>query len=460
MPVTTTHPDYDRHLPEWQAIDAALAGEAAIKADAKNLPKPSGMAAAEKLDPDNAYLYKGYTERAQYEQWVKDSLRTMMGLVSRLQPEIELPAGMEYMRENATDDGFSLRQLFMRVVRQSVSHGRTPLLVNVDDSGKAYMTAYQAASAINWKLGNQGGRNDLILAVMRETRPADEDDEFSHEVDTVYRVLYMRDGGCFTRVEDGDGKIIEAERALGASDARGSTVRVLDYIPIVYAGSTDNSPDVDEVPLLSMARAALKSYQLSADYFTSLHYTSHPQPWVSGLTEDKEITVTGPSAAWDLGENGSCGYLEFQGAGIEAVRQAMQDQKLAALEAGAKVMDVGGVESGEARKARQNDQHATLHSIVVTAAEAIEQALRYAAHWLGFDEEQVKFTINPTFVERFVDPQVLTAIQQAVLAGGVSWASYWTFLTTGKLPEHSYEEEALLVEGMTPMREAWHEATT
>src|SRR5690606_26609814 len=335
MPVTTTHPDYDRHLPEWRAIDAALAGEAAIKADAKNLPKPAGMAAAEKLDADNAYLYKGYTERAQYEHWVRDSLRTMMGLVSRLQPEIELPSAMEYLRENATDDGFSLRQLFMRVVRQSVSHGRTPLLVNVDDDGKAYIATYQAESAINWKLGNIGGRNDLVLAVMRGTRPSDEADEFSHDVDTVYRVLYLRDGVCFTRVEDEDGKLVEEERALGSGDSGGRIIRPLEYIPIVYAGSTDNSPDVDEVPLLSMARAALESYQLSADYFTSLHYTSHPQPWVSGLDDGKPITVTGPAAAWDLGEKGSCGYLEFHGAGIEAVRQAMQDQKLAALEAGA-----------------------------------------------------------------------------------------------------------------------------
>src|SRR5690606_4776559 len=110
-----------------------------------------------------------------------------------------------------------------------------------------------------------------------------------------------------------NGKRVEEERALGSSDSGGRIIRPLEYIPIVYAGSTDNSPDVDEVPLLSMARAALKSYQLSADYFTSLHYTSHPQPWVSGLDDDKPITVTGPAAAWDLGEKGSCGYLEFHG---------------------------------------------------------------------------------------------------------------------------------------------------
>src|SRR5690606_17768057 len=123
------------------------------------------------------------------------------------------------------------------------------------------------------------------------------------------------------------------------------------------------------------------------------------------------------SAAWDLGPNGSCGYLEFQGAGIEAVRQAMDDQKNAALEAGAKVMDIGGTESGEARKARQNDQHATLHSMVITAAEGIEQGLRYLADWLGFDEKQVSFTVKPDFTSAGVDAQLAAQLLTAAQAG-------------------------------------------
>jgi len=447
MPVQTHHPDYDAHKKEWTDMDAALAGEAAIKANAENLPKPSGMVEAEKQSEANRYLYQNYTQRAQYEHWVRDSLRSMVGLVSRLQPEIELPEGLVAMEENATDDGFGLRQLFLRLVRQSISHGRAPILVNVDDDGEPYITVYRAQSAINWKLGSQKGRRDLILAVLMEAREKDDADEFSHETETVFRVFLMRDGVCYTRVEDDAGTVIEQERPLGTTDSGGQLARGLEYIPIIYCGSTDNSPDVDEIPLLSMARAALKSYQLSADYFTALHQTSHPQPWVSGLDEGKDLSVTGPSAAWDLGPNGSCGYLEFQGAGIDAVRQAMTDQKNAALEAGAKVMDVSGTESGDARRARQDDQHATLHSIVVTVAEAIEQALRYAAEWTGRDPAKVKFTVKPEFVIPAIDPQVLAQLQQAVLAGGVSWESYWTYLTLGKLPEHGYDDEAVKIEG-------------
>jgi hypothetical protein len=94
MPVQSTNPEYDVHLPEWQMMDDALEGECAINRSAKYLPKPSGMVEAEKIDAaGNAYLYRNYRDRAQYEHWVRDSLRSMMGLVSRLIPEISLPSG-------------------------------------------------------------------------------------------------------------------------------------------------------------------------------------------------------------------------------------------------------------------------------------------------------------------------------------------------------------------------------
>lgn len=409
MPVQSTNPEYDAHIEEWRMMDDALEGECAIKGSPRNLPKPSGMVEAEKLDGvGNAYLYQNYTARAQYEHWVRDSLRSMMGLVSRLIPEVKLPTGLKALEENATADGFGLTQLFLRIVRQTISHGRVPLVVNVDDGGQPYFATYAARNAINWDTADQGGRQDLVLAVFREFRKK-AGDRYSHDCETVYREFFMRDQICYTAVRNEAGELIEDERPLGTVGTGNQLVRGLEYIPVIYCGSTDNSPDVDEIPLLTMARAALKCYQLSADYFTALHQTSHPQPWVSGLDESVELSVTGPSAAWDLGPSGQCGYLEFQGAGVQAVRTAMTDQKSAALESGAKVLDVSGTESGEARKTRQNDQHATLHSIVITAAAAIEQALRYAAEWTGYNPEEVAFKVTPEFVVAEADAQQILA---------------------------------------------------
>ncbi|MHA3905156.1 DUF4055 domain-containing protein [Castellaniella sp. WN] len=450
MPVTTTHPEYDKNAPLWRMIDQALDGERAVKADPANLPKTSGMVEAERQDKENAYLYRAYVARAQYEGWVGDSLRAMMGLVSRLKPEVELPSALAGIEASATNDGFSLTQLFLRVCRQTIAFGRSPLLVNVDDQGRPYIDLYRPESAINWKTASVAGRDDLVLAVLIESRPDPKADEFAHDAITVYRVFRLRDGVCSSVVMDGDENVIEPERTLGRVDSRGEVVAGVGYIPIVFSGSTDNTPAVDEIPMLTMARAALKSYQLSADYFGSMHQTSHPQPWVSGIDESKSLTVTGPSAAWDLGREGKCGYLEFQGAGIEAVRQAMADQKNAALEAGAKVMDAQGTESGEARKARQNDQHATLHSIVMAAAEGIEQALKYCAEWVGANPGEVSFTVKPDFTTGQVDAQILAQLQTAVVAGGVSWRSYWQYLTAGKLPDRSYDDERGELEATGP----------
>jgi hypothetical protein len=447
MPVQSTNPDFDAHIAEWRMMDDALEGEGAIKRSDRNLPKPSGMVEAEKLDPaGNKYLYQNYTDRAQYEHWVRDSLRSMMGLVSRLIPEIKLPSGLKGLEDNATSDGFGLKQLFFRMVRQAISHGRVPMVVNIDETGEPYFSTYATRNALNWKVGSMGGRQDLILAVFIEFRDSKED-EFDHDCKMVYRVFKMIEGVCHSEVIGEDGGALEELKPLGTTGADNRLVKGLAYLPVIYCGSTDNSPEVDEVPLLTMARAALKSYQLSADYFTALHQTSHPQPWVAGMDETVELSVTGPSAAWDLGPSGSCGYLEFQGAGIEAVRQAMADQKGAALEAGAKVMDVSGdAESGEARKTRQNDQHATLHSIVMSVAEAIEQGLRYAAEWKGYRPEDVTFMVKPEFFVADIDPQLATQLLQASLAGRVSPESYWLYISTGKLPERDWNEESLHIE--------------
>ncbi|MCY4126130.1 MAG: hypothetical protein OXF59_13190, partial [Pseudomonas sp.] len=163
MPVQSTNPEYDAHIEEWRMMDDALEGECAIKGSPRNLPKPSGMVEAEKLDGQgNAYLYQNYTARAQYEHWVRDSLRSMMGLVSRLIPEVKLPSGLKGVEENATADGFGLTQLFLRIVRQTISHGRVPLVVNVDDQGQPYFATYAARNGINWDTADQGGRQDLV----------------------------------------------------------------------------------------------------------------------------------------------------------------------------------------------------------------------------------------------------------------------------------------------------------
>jgi len=426
MAVTSQNEQYAAMLEEWQEMEDALVGPRAIsEGGVTYLPKTSGMIEAESLaatdnsplTPEQAkQLYLAYKRRAEYPLWVKDSLRTMVGLVSRQEPEIVLPERMKALEHEATCDGFGLKQLYLRIVSDLLTKGRKPLLAEFDDAGKPYIATYTAETAPNWLTSDVGGRQDLTLVVFSEKRLKEGAgaDEFKPEYETVYRVLDLIDNRYRVRILNEAGNPVEDEEYPGL--VGGSQSTPLDFIPVVFAGSTDNNPDVDEIPLQTMAKAALKYYQLSADYHTSLHYTAHPQPWIA-MNGDGDMRVTGPMAAWMLPEGGSCGYLEFQGAGIEALRKAMQDQQNSAAEAGAKVIDIGGQESGEARKARQNDQHSALYSVCITAAEAVEQMLKYVAYWMQINPDDVTFTIQPKFSKEEVDAAMMQVVSNIVMAG-------------------------------------------
>ncbi|MCH7293637.1 DUF4055 domain-containing protein [Acinetobacter sp. ANC 3926] len=438
MAVTDKHPQYIAAQKSWQLMRDAVAGEEEIKqATTKYLSKSAGMIEAEKQGDTTGEIYKAYVNRAQYPLWVQDSLRTMIGLVSKLEPNIEIESNLlTGLINNATNDGFGLKQLFIRISLELLEYGRCGLLVDVDANGVPYFALYDALSIINWKENSIGGRKDLKLLVLEEQFD-NSNDEFGHETKTVHRVLSMQDGALTVRLFDG---AIPEDKTpdLGGNQ--------LSFTPFVFCGTTDNSPDVGSVPLLTMAKAALKYYQLSADYFQSLHHTAHPQPWISGLDEDSDISVTGVMAVWDLPKDSTCGYLEISGDGIDMTKKEMDAQKNSALEAGAKVIDTNTQESGEARRARQDDQHASLHSIVMCAAEAIEQAIKYAAQWLKLDPSKYAFTVEPEFIVQQYDINLAKQLYEGALAGKNSFRTYWEYIATGKLPSHDYQDELLRVE--------------
>lgn len=453
MPVTTKHPAWSAAKPDWDLMADSLEGERAIKARGTlYLPKTSGMVAAESGEgaitaEEARELYDGFKGRADYPLWVKDSLRAMIGLASRQEPEIQLPAQLESLREMATADGFGLKALWLRVIIAELTKGRCPLLGDWDDDGQPYIAEYSAESAINWLESAQVGRRDLSLVVFAETRTSATADEYSHDTDDVYRVLDMDGGRARVRIVDEAGGEVEEEEAIGRQS--GANLEALDFLPVVIIGPTDNGPDVDEIPLLTMAKAALQFYRLSADYYSNLHQTSHAQPVVTGMPDGQDLRVTGPFTAWVLPEGADAKYLETTGNGIEATRTAMRDQRDAALEAGARVMDSQAQESGDARRARQDDQHATLYGAVMQGAEGIEQMLKYLAVWAGANPDECVFRVKPEFTAAEVDAAMLKVVGDLTLAGESPRSVLYNTLRKAKLTDKPDEQLEAEKDGMS-----------
>lgn len=438
MSVNTQHPEYAKHYPKWVMMKDALNDEV-IKKGTVYLSKTPGMLALDREGLDlEQNVYCGYKNRAQYPLWVADSVRTMNGLLTRLKPEVNLVhKQLEILKTQATDDGFGLDQLFVRCCVEALSKGRYGLLVDFDDKGQPYISMYDSLSIINWKSGDVGGRRDAKLIVLQESHLKAEQSKYGHESEVLYRELESVDGQYEVRLLSESGKEVESfEPKMGA--------KRLNFIPFVFGGSLDNSPEIDDIPLYSMAKCAVKYYQLSADYYQSLYLTAHPQPYTIGA-DNVDLKVSGPMMLWALPPGASCGFMEIQGNGIEKTKAEMDSQKNAAVEAGAKVLDAGSNESGEARKARQNDQHASLHTVVKAAAEAIEQACKYAALWLGLDDSEIRFTVPLEFAQD-IDPQILAQLSNLMMAGKISSDTVWTYLQTGKIPERDKEAEDDLIE--------------
>ncbi len=455
MAASTKHPKYIEFEEDWNDIKNSLIGEREVKRLSwKYLPRTGGILELERkgMHHEARLVYDAYRLRAQYPEWVKDSTRSMIGFVSKLKStEDFVYKELESLKEQATDDGFSIFELFTRCAAQGVDYGRYGLLADFDNQGNPYFAMYSALSIVNWKTGNVGGRRDLTMVVLQENHD-DGEDEFSHKTKIVYRVLDLDESGYY-RVRLFN---YEEETPYETLEPKMGSKRI-NFIPFVFGGSIDNSHEPNPIPLQTMARCAIKYYQLSADYFQSLYMTAHPQPWIKGLGDlpnevwdenagamvknpAKEISVTGATCVWMLPKDSDVGYLEITGNGISLNSTEMDKQRNFAVEAGAKVIDAGANESGEARKARQDDQQATLHTIVSSAGNAIEQGLKYFALWLGRNEENIKFDVAVEF-NASVDSTVLTKMYDLAIANKISFETVWDYLRTGKMPENDYLSE-------------------
>lgn len=453
--VDTQHPEYTRVLPKWRKMHDVLNWVDGVDKDALNtrqgdayLPIPSGILRAINSD-DMANRTTGLKARAAYIQsaqmptWVKDSRRGMVGIARELDNHVELPKEMEYIRENACADGVGLDQLFYRTVSEVLAFGRCSLVVDVDDSGRPFIALYDAFSMINWKEGSVNGRHDVKLAVFKEYHEVG-DNEFSHDREARWRVLSIDEEGNYKvrKFNDELGNSVEDAELLRANGSR------LEYMPMVICGSRGTGPAVDEMPLEGMLSSSVVYYRTSANYDNALALTCHPQLVIAGTGNNKGgLQYTGPGVAWEFDGQVDVRYVEPACNSLEEVRQWMEIQKNSAMESGSKTMDVGA-ESGEARKARQSDQRATLGTVVVTAGHAIEQCLRFAADIMGVKnpDKTVKYTVTPEFNLSEVNPQVLSELSRGVDAGRVSYDTYFTYMTTGKMPDRDYNAELVLIE--------------
>ena len=470
MGVEAQHPDYVDRAPEWRVMRDCMRGEAAIKqalttstvlvaavdpsgvteygtagtptrtvhASADTyLPMPSGFAA--QADGGLA-MYRAYTTRAQFPDILAPTLTGMVGLIHRKEAQVTLPTALEGLYERATKDGLSLEAFHRRVTGELLETGRYSILTDVAATGSdlPFLAGYTAETLINWS-------DDGDLFVLDESG-RERSGEFDWEEVRRHRVLRLADGAYTQQVyaEDGvAGVAITPTRRGGGS---------LDVIPFVVIGSRDIILEVENPPLLGVARSCLALYRLDADYRHQLFMSGQETLFIIGA--DDAPGAVGAAVVVTLPLGADAKYVGPSGSGIAAHRTAIQDEREAAASAGARLFDArkSGVESGEALRVRFAAQGATLVSVALSSAQGLERALKNAAIMVGANPDEVVVKPDLEFVETLLEPKQAVELLKLWQGGAISYETFYENLQKGGIAslERTSDDEKELIETEPP----------
>jgi hypothetical protein len=437
--VSNHRPEYDDRLPEWQLMRDAARGETAVKGAGETyLPMPSGFTT---MQDGGVVAYAKYKFRAQFPDIVDPTIGGMSGLIHRVESQVVMPEAMAFLFENADGLGTPLEALQVKITTELLETGRYCLLVAAPaEGGDPYLAGYTAEALINWD-------DDGTFYVLDESGQVREG--FNWVDKQKFRVLEIAEGRYQQRVFEGD-NANEGEPVI-PSAVGGKT---LSEIPFVVINARGLGTETEAPPLLGVARSAVAMYQLSADYRWQLFMTGQETLFILGGDAPANGLVGAGVIVPLKGEPGGpipdAKYVGPDGTGIDAHRQAIQDEKQNAAQSGARLFDetAPANESGDAKRMRYTAQTATLVTIAQASAKGLEKALKYVAEMLGLNPDEVSVTANLAFIETKMNPADAEALVRIWQTGGISYDTLYELLQKGELAsmERTAEEERELID--------------
>lgn len=432
--VETKHPSLTpQRLKEWKLCREAYEGEGDIKAAGEEyLPKPSGYT---KNADGGAAAYAAYKERAQFPDIMAPSIGAMIGIIHAKEIPVDMPDALEYLREDIDGEGATLVDFHKEITRQLLVLGRYGVLADAPaGGGDPYLAGYKAPTVINW---------DKDFFVLDETAMVR--DGFVWASKDQHRVLEM----------DGVSYIAQVHTTGGVEDVTptrqgGGT---LPRIPFAIASAKDMGPDIEATPLAGIARAAKAMYQLSADYRLQLFMSG--QETLAAINADAPDFV-GAGVVVEIKSNGEMDadlkYVSPSCSGIKAHDEAIEKNKMAAIQAGARLFEQSneGNESGTARSMRFRSETANLMTIAQASCSLLEKSLRNVAMLLNQSDaaqEAITVPAPKDLLDATMTPQDAIALWELVLSGGLASETYYERIKQGGIAsdERTFEDELALI---------------
>lgn len=470
--VNNANPLYSEMLEDWEKMRDTFRGSSKVKREGrKYLPPTMGHIKDGFPAPKAAgtLAYEGYKERALFHDFVSDAVEAALGILHLKPPVVELPSALEYLMEDATTKGEGLEAFLRRVNEQQLVTGRCGLLLDMPTAPTAeprpYLAMYHAEHIINWddSEGDELRLGNLNLVVLNESG-WQRKGVFDWEWIDRFRVLILGDPtlsegqgapvvyqfGVFEG--RGGGNLMFDVATLQTPSVRGEAPRA---IPFTFVNSKDIVPTPDDPPFLGLAEIALSAYRGEADYRQNLFMQGQDTLVTIGLIDEEDAPLrTGAGARIDLPINGDAKFIGVTSDGLLEQREAINDLKHEAGQKGGQLLDSTSrqKESGDALRVRVAARTATLKTIALTGALALQEQLRHAADWVGADRNAVTVTPNLDFADDELESRSLVEYMTAKTMGApLSNRTLHGIMAKKGVTDLTFEEELTEIEGEEPL---------
>ncbi|MBD8493841.1 DUF4055 domain-containing protein [Pseudomonas syringae] len=444
MPNFIPRAEYAEALPGWLLVKRCVAGAREVRKHDEYLPMPD----PENKTPENQARYKQYKKRAMFLNITGRTRTGLMGAVFRKTAELQLPAGVEYIKENASGDGTSLEQLSKEAVGECLDAGRGGFLVDfppvegvssmADMQGRsALVHHYGALSVIDWEEQVIDGVKRLVYVCLRECVSEFSADNLDRTESIQYRVLLLADGRYVQRVYGEEGKTFtETEPTDKAGKSFG-------HIPFSFYGSQNNDASIDKSPLEDLADVNILHYGNSATVEESGFISSQPTLFITTDIDATEFAKLNPNGmhigsrrGHNLGKVGSATMV--QASESQLARTLMKDKEEQMLMIGARIVQkAGGAETAEAVRIRYSSDNSVLGTIAGNVSEALKRAILDVQRFMigEPDEKGTVFWLNQAFFDETMTAQDILAQVSLWQQGVIAKADLRTNLRQGGVLE-------------------------
>jgi hypothetical protein len=439
----TTNPQYDKWLPLWKKCRDAIEGQEWVHEGGETyLPNPAQW---------NPELYNAYKLRATYFNACGRTLDGMTGLIFRKQPEVIYPTALEPIANDIDMAGSDLMAFAEQLVDELGRVSRVGILIDYPSTQtvgltvadaqalglRPYATIYKTESILDWRFERINNKQMLSMVKLKECKEV-QTGEFEYKTKDMIRVLDLFEGRYRVRVyEKGEAKQGKDEWVLISEIFPLMNNAPIREIPFIFDSINGLDSDVKKPLLLDLVNMNLSHYRLMADYKHGLLFTGLPTPvfWGAQLEKDDKINLGSTEALVFASPEGHCEYLEFQGQGLSALKEAIATEVELMSALGSRMLspEKRAIESAEAASIHRSAENAVLASLAHSASSALTKTLQWLALWARANEKEVSVTLNTDFMPKEMDSNMFRELTNAYLTGAISYTEYFYKLKEGEV---------------------------